>query len=65
MRNMAKGRNFDAKSHSFHVLEIYTSEILLTDRIHHTAVQYEFRRPGLGHFKEHRRLIFGIKALWN
>jgi hypothetical protein len=39
MRNMAKARNFEAKSDNFHVLEIYTSEILLIGRMHHTALQ--------------------------
>jgi len=27
--------------------------------------KYDFRRSGLRHFKEHRRLVFGSKALWN
>jgi hypothetical protein len=50
MRNVAEARNFEAKSHSFHILEIYTSEILLTDRIHHTAVQVGVPEAWVGAF---------------
>lgn len=51
MRNMAKARNLEAKSHSFHILEIHTSEMLLPDRIRHTAVQVCVPETWVGAFQ--------------